>query len=197
MPCSEWRRGFQSATPPWSVPRCGRGRGDVSSPTWRYETFEESDRAKPEMTTFSDSRRWAHVSAGAVLLCLAWVLCAPADARAGCSHLVTSRTNRALLSSFLQDEVLYPGDAAATPSLPRSMPGSPSPCRGAWCSGGPTVPALPAATLSIRAPLWAWCESMPGPTSTSPSRLIEETADFRPLHRVIAVFHPPRRFSLA
>ncbi len=197
MSRAEWRRGFQLATPPWSVPRCGRGRGDLSLLRWRYETVEESDRAKPEMTRFSAARRWAHVPAGAALLCLAWILCAPADARAGCSHLVTSGTDRALLPSFLQDEVLHPGGAAVASSPPRSLPGSPSPCRGAWCSGGPTAPAMPAGTMSIRAPLWAWCASMPGLTSTSASRLIKEASDSRPLSRAIAVFHPPRRFSLA
>ena len=57
---------------------------------------EESFSVMPQMTGSHPSRRSILAAAGAVFPLLVWALLAPAEARAGCSHLVVSRTDRAL-----------------------------------------------------------------------------------------------------
>jgi hypothetical protein len=153
---------------------------------------EVSISAVPEMTRVSPSRRWAPLSPGAVFALMAWMLFAPSDVQAGCSHLVTSRTDRTLLPLFLQDVMPDQGNHASAPSLPLSMPESPRPCRGAWCADGPAVPAAPSGTVSLRAELWAWSTAMPDPDSATPSRLIEDAADLHPRRRATPTFRPPR-----
>ena len=149
------------------------------------------------MMTFFTPERCGRVPVGAVLLLVAWAFCAPRAARAGCSGLVTSRTDRHLLASFLPGETFDPGDATPSPFHSRPMPRAPSPCRGVWCDDGPTVPALPAGTEALRAPLWAWYPSIPGQVPMTPARVIAEGGDSHPLDRAIAIFRPPRRPSLA
>jgi hypothetical protein len=128
---------------------------------------------------------------------LAWILFAPPLVQAGCSHLVTSRTDRTLLSSFLQDVMPDQRNDASTPLLPSSMPESPRPCRGAWCNDVPAVPAVPSGTVNLRTTLWAWYSAMPDPDSTTPSRLIETAGDLRPSHGTTPTFRPPRLPSRA
>ncbi len=149
------------------------------------------------MARFGLARRWALRPAGAFFLLVAWVLLASPSARGGCAHLVTSRTERALLPSLLLEVNPDGGIGAAGPDLPRPMPRSPRPCQGSWCDDHPSVPAAPAGTRSDLTPSWAWYAAMPDPASTPPSRFIDLAARPGPVHRAIAIFHPPRRFSFA
>jgi hypothetical protein len=93
---------------------------------------EVSISAVPEMTRVSPSRRWAPLSPGAVFALMAWMLFAPSDVQAGCSHLVTSRTDRTLLPMLLESCLrTFPSafDARVSASLPgcvvRRRPGRP------------------------------------------------------------------------
>jgi hypothetical protein len=172
-----------------------RPRGHAAVGPLSPSRVEDSIPAVPEVTRFSLSRRLAPLTAGAVFPLLAWFLFAPPVVQAGCSHLVTSRTDRTLLPTFLQDVMPDRGDTASTPLLPSSLPESPRRCRGAWCSGGPTVPAVPAGTVSPRASSWAWYTAMPDPDPTTPSRLIEDAAALRPSRRGTPTFRPPRLSS--
>jgi hypothetical protein len=132
------------------------------------------------------------VPAGAVFPLLVWIVLAPADVRAGCSHLVTSRDDRVLLPLFLQDVMTDRGKDPAAPGLPLSIPQSPGPCRGAWCGDGQSVPAVPVGTLRIRAESWAWNPAVPSPASLPPACLLQEAADLHPSRRAIPIFCPPR-----
>jgi hypothetical protein len=165
-----------------------RPRGHAAVGPLSPSRVEDSIPAVPEVTRFSLSRRLAPLTAGAVFPLLAWFLFAPPVVQAGCSHLVTSRTDRTLLPSYLLDVISDRGNDASTPSLPES----PRRCRGAWCSDDPAVPAVPSGTTRIRAGLWAWCTAMRDPDVVTPSRLIEHAADPRPSRRTAPIFRPPR-----
>jgi hypothetical protein len=135
---------------------------------------------------------------GAVWPLLVWVALAPAEVRAGCSHLVTSRADRAptRLPSILQGS---PNDRAGAtgPILPLPGPAPSGPCRGAWCDDAPTAPAVPAGAVRIRAESWAWHAAAPVLDPTISPRLPAETATLRASHRAGAIFRPPRRGSRA
>jgi hypothetical protein len=119
---------------------------------------------------------------------LALALLAPPGAEAGCSHLVTSRTDRHE-SSALTESLLH--DLAA-PSDPLPVPSRPRPCSGAFCSGQPAVPTVPVGVTDGRIASWAWFASMPESALTSPTFLFLETIAPDPMHRAIVVFRPPR-----
>ncbi len=137
------------------------------------------------MTRLSPSRPWAQVPAGVVLPLLVWVVLAPAEVRAGCSHLVTSRNNRVLLPSFLPGDLLDRG-GAVTSALPRPLPWTPGPCRGAWCGDGRSAPAVPAGTIRFRDGSWAWrpVGAGPGPRCGPLLPCSRKRADLHPHARV-------------
>ena len=119
---------------------------------------------------------------------LALGLLAPSAARAGCSHLVTSRDDAArhtsLDGSLVRD--------LAGPSSPLPSPSPPRPCSGAWCSGQPAVPPVPPGTFDGHLGSWAWHAPGLDDDSTDPSYLVAETPVLSLLHRGTEVFHPPR-----
>jgi hypothetical protein len=133
-------------------------------------------------------QRLVSLPAGAVLALLALGAIAPPGAQAACSHLVTSRTDRHE-SSTLTESLLH--DLAA-PSDPLPMPSGPRPCSGAFCSGQPAAPAVPAGVTAGRIGSWAWYSEVPAPTSTETAFLSRETSDPDPMRRAIAIFRPPR-----
>ena len=68
----------------------------------------------------------------------------------------------------------------------------PRPCTGAWCSGQPATPAVPAGVFDWGIETWVWWASVTGPVPTvrffaSPSSLV-----LHPTHCGSGVFHPPR-----
>jgi hypothetical protein len=121
---------------------------------------------------------------------LAWSWCAPA--RASCSHLVNSRTDHALLPSFLQGTNSDQAGGPAGPMVPNDPPQAPRRCQGALCSGSPAVPAAPSGLIRIGGDLWALSAAMPGSALPGPTVLACTTSDLRPIGRAVAIFHPPR-----
>jgi hypothetical protein len=148
-------------------------------------------------TEFSPLRRWNPSFIGAVLALLAWLMVATAEVQAGCSHLVRSRSDRVRLPSILQGAFWDREDGAAASSLPPSLPSSPGSCRGAWCGGGPGVPAVPAATVDGRLGPWACWTPIPELLPILSSFLAPPTMVLNPVDGGSAVFHPPRRLSSA
>lgn len=138
------------------------------------------------MTKLFHFGRLASLPAGAVVLLLAMVLVAPPSARGGCSHLVTSQTERGRHPSLMDD--LSGGKTGR--SDPLSPP--PRPCSGAWCSGQPAAPSVPPGELNGRAESWACCALIPAPTAITSSFISIETSVPRPVCHGKLVFHPPR-----
>src|SRR4051794_2773145 len=95
--------------------------------------------------------------AGAITTLLALVLIAPSVAKAGCSHLVTSRNDPARLPSLI--EPLLHDLAGQSDPLP--TPPARRPCTGAWCSGQPAIPTVPSGAFEGRLGSWAWCAPAP------------------------------------
>src|SRR5579883_2022433 len=127
--------------------------------------------------------------AGAVVGLLALALVAPAGARAGCSHLVWSGADPGVRMASLIESVI--GDPTRrSAGLPGPPP--PRPCSGAWCSGQPAAPAVPAGMVDELADCWAWWTATSTSSSGRLSLFFAGTAALRPLHRGSAVFHPPR-----
>jgi hypothetical protein len=126
--------------------------------------------------------------AGAVAALLALALFAPPVARAGCSHFVTSRTDPGRL--FAPIEPLMQ-DLSRRSEAPRG-PADPRPCSGAFCSGQPAVPAVPAGVFGGVLNAWACLTAVPGLASRVDSFLSPATDELHPTRRAIAVFHPPR-----
>jgi hypothetical protein len=123
---------------------------------------------------------------GAFVLFVLHGLCAPVTAQAGCNHLVVSPTDTTQLASLI-DPML---DDLAGGHQPG--PASPRPCSGAWCTGQPIVPPIPAGARDWRVDSWAWnaWESI----VFTPSFSFVPTRSAVP-HRVVrgdGIFHPPR-----
>ncbi len=121
------------------------------------------------------------------------ILCAPATVRAGCSHLVTSRIDSARLPSILSIVV---GDHVQ-PMEERSLPQPPRPCSGAFCSGQPATPAVPAGWLGLTVDAWVWCPANLCTFSMSYALVSTENAVARPILQGSGVFHPPRNILSA
>ena len=125
---------------------------------------------------------------GAVLTLLALALLAPSAAKAGCSHLVTTRDesgqHATLVEPLMRD--------LAGPSDPLSAPPSRRPCSGAWCAGRDAIPAVPPGAFEGRLRSWAWCMSSPDDLSTTPHFFSVDFPIVAPLHQGDDVFHPPR-----
>jgi hypothetical protein len=121
-----------------------------------------------------------------MLLALAQL--APQVAKAGCSHLVTSKNDRGRLASLVEPLMRD----LASQSDPLSLPRGPRPCSGAWCSGQPAAPPVPSGTFEGRLGSWAWYAPSPDEVTTAASFLSAGTVTLRPLRRGNDVFHPPR-----
>jgi hypothetical protein len=134
-------------------------------------------------------RRLSRLGIGALVLLVFHEFCAPGAARAGCNHLVVSRTD-AIQFSSLVDPLL--DDLAARPER---SPASPRSCTGAWCSGQPVVPPVPAGARDWRVESWAWnaCGSVVFPPSFS--FLPVDCPVTNRIVRGCGIFHPPRILS--
>ncbi len=127
------------------------------------------------------------------MLLLASSLLAPSAAEAGCSHLVTSRLDVGRSSSLI-DLLIHDlaGESSGSP-----IPVLPRPCSGAFCSGQPAAPVLPAGISDGRLVTWAWHASTSGLALSGDSLLFAETDELRPIRQSLDVFHPPRTIPTA
>jgi hypothetical protein len=133
----------------------------------------------------------ARLGTGVFMLFVVQGVCAPVSAWAGCGHPVNSRAD-AGRSASLFDSLIR--DLAGR-NEPAQAP--PRPCTGAWCSGQPATPAVPASVFDWGAESWAWW--VPGPLSvdTSPNFGFPAPSIFHSLHQQAGIFHPPRHLSFA
>jgi hypothetical protein len=135
----------------------------------------------------------AFLRAGAVAAFLAWALFAPPIAEAGCSHIVTSRADRHE-SSAVAESLMH---ILAASSDPLPEPSRPRPCSGAFCTGEPAVPAVPAKVFDGARDSSAVLTAVPGLVVSGDSFLPAEKGTVDPTRRSIAVFHPPRSLPSA
>ena len=150
------------------------------------ETAAVDPREPGAMTRSSLYLRPAPVPAGVLLTLLALGITArPVRGRLLASRHIPGRSATLL---GRRSRGCEPGRA----SDPLPVPEGPRPCSGAFCSGQPAAPAVPAGVADARVGSWAWCPAIPGSAATGASFLSLETNDPRPLHRWIAVFRPPR-----
>jgi hypothetical protein len=145
------------------------------------------------MTRFSSIKQLVSLPAGAVGLLLALVLLAPPGAEGSCSHLVKSRTDSGRLSSLI--DPLVHDLAGESAGIPTPVP--PCPCSGAFCSGQPAIPAVPAGFFDGRIDSWALYASAPGLELTAASSLFEEANEIHTIRQPLDVFHPPRALPSA
>ena len=131
-------------------------------------------------------KRPVQAASGVISLLLLTSLCAPASARAGCNHLVTSRSNLArhpISIERLSADLAGRSDDAPTSRLP---------CSGIFCSGQPATPAGPASAFFGTVDDWVWCACEPKIKCIPSSYLSNELAAPEPVRSVSDVFHPPR-----
>jgi hypothetical protein len=143
----------------------------------------------------SFSTRFPCVAAGVIFALPVWLAFVPNEARAGCSHLVTSKSNRdaALFTSLIPEISSDRTSGSANPYQPLETPQAPRRCQGAWCSENPSAPAAPIGIASAYADSWACCEPTPNGTLIACSRLFRRTLRCRALHRSATILRPPRR----
>jgi hypothetical protein len=133
---------------------------------------------------FERLTRWG---VGAVVLLLAHGLGAPGTARAGCSHLVTSQSDRQLGLNRLDD--LITGGSTA---MPAGEPGRPSRrCSGPGCSSGIPWPLSTTSPTSGGPDQWATVEAILGLAAISPPRHLPDRPPARPVGHKPSIFHPP------
>jgi hypothetical protein len=133
----------------------------------------------------------ARLGTGVFVLVVVQGLCAPVSAWAGCSHQVTSQSDSARLPSLVGSLM---DDFAGEPR-PHQAPSRA--CTGAWCSGQPATPAVPAAVLDWGLQSWAWWSPDAGSISSARSFISSASLVLRPAHCRSPVFHPPRLVPIA
>jgi hypothetical protein len=133
----------------------------------------------------------ARLGTGVFMLVVVQNVCAPVSAWAGCSHLVSSRADSGRPPSVI-DSLVH---NLAGRNEPAQAPLRP--CTGAWCSGQPATPAVPASEFNWGGESWAWW--FPGPLSADTSSIFGFPAlsIFHSLHRQAGIFHPPRDLGCA
>jgi hypothetical protein len=146
------------------------------------------------MTKFFSFQQRAFLPAGVVFTLLASVLLAPSAAEAGCSHYVTTRTDAGRFVSLVTSLNLDLAGQSQSQQLPVPLPKSP--CSGAWCSGQPATPAVPAWVFDRVLDSWSWCPSASFLSAARPSFLFFEMTTLLPIHQGCGVFHPPRLLLL-
>jgi hypothetical protein len=144
------------------------------------------------MIVFLPFRQLVFPPAGALALLLALFVIAPPELRGGCSHLVTSQSERTRQSSLIDAFVVDDSGGEPARSEPPSVPALPRPCSGAWCPTQPDAPAAPSGTSDVRLETWAWYEVLPGSTSADSSSFSADEIDLRPRRPLGSVFRPPR-----
>jgi hypothetical protein len=144
------------------------------------------------MTRFFSPGRVASLPAGALVAFLALVLLVPPGVQAGCSHLVTSRTEAGRLPSVIDAMIATTDGGISNPAEPLSVPARPRPCTGALCSEQPAAPVHEARVLDAPGDPWAWCATSPESPPTGCTFIPNEMSDLHPVLAGDAVFHPPR-----
>jgi hypothetical protein len=131
------------------------------------------------------AKRPAQIATGAIALVVAYGMCAPGSAHGGCNHLVNSRSDSARHETI--DRLSR--DLAGQP---QNAPIAPRPCSGAFCTGQPGTPAVPASAFDGTVDSWAWCAWNPTVVLTPSSFLAIQPGTPEPTRRASGVFHPPR-----
>jgi hypothetical protein len=130
--------------------------------------------------------RWG---TGALVLLLAHGLGAPAAARAGCNHLVTSQSDRLLDINRLDD--LIAGSSAPLDGPGQPGPRPPGPCSGPGCSSSIPRPASTTTPGSGDPDQWAALEAARDSAVLAPPRLVPDEPAARPAGHKLSIFHPP------
>jgi hypothetical protein len=131
----------------------------------------------------------ARFATGALTLLLVQGFCVQRSAWAGCGHLTVSHSDPGQLRSIL-DTLL---DEVAGPlSDKKPLPERSRPCSGAFCSGQPGTPAVPAGAFDRQGDSWAWCANHSGTLPTLYSFDSSGSASADAVIRSSGIFHPPR-----
>ena len=167
---------------PWALLRRPRYQDDVflNGYSMRRQSF---------------SNRFPWIAAGVIFALPVWLALVPNEARAGCSHQVTSKGNRdsALFTSLIPEISPDRMSVSADPYKPLETPQAPRRCQGAWCSENPSAPAAPTGIASAPAGSWAWCMAPPSAALPACSRLFHQTLGIHALLRTATILRPPRR----
>jgi hypothetical protein len=123
---------------------------------------------------------------------LALFVIAPIEARGGCSHLVTSRSQRAQTASLVDAFDIGMSKIDFVRSEAPSAPLNPRPCSGTWCSGQRSAPVTPTGARDRRSEAWAWQEALPGSNVFISLAFSVDEDDLRPLQPDGCIFRPPR-----
>jgi hypothetical protein len=133
---------------------------------------------------------------GTLVLLLAHGLGSPRSAWAGCSHLVSSRSDRLLEFNRL-DDLLTSGSSFWVSDNPdqdpprEPGPQRPTPCSGPGCSSRIPLPVPTASQGSGGSDQWVVLSAVPSLPVVSPSsRTFDEPAT-RPAGHKPSIFHPP------
>jgi hypothetical protein len=146
------------------------------------------------MTVLIPFKPWVSLQTAAVLSLLAVSVAAPSQVCGGCSHLVTSQSERARHSSLIDSLILdISGGEPGRPETPSSVPPPSRPCSGAWCSSQPAAPVIPPGTTEEWVDCWAWSMAVPGSIAVVSSFLVAAEIEFRALRPTGSIFRPPRR----
>jgi hypothetical protein len=132
-------------------------------------------------------KRLARLGTGAFVLLVFQLVCAPGFAWADCNHWFVSRTDPGRLPLLVEP---WMDELAGRTTEPFQIP--PRPCNGAWCSGQPATPAVPAETFDWGMESWAWWACEQAPLATASSFTLPLNILLHPLHRGNAVFRPPQ-----
>jgi len=165
---------------------CGTASESGMTILWWRNRFD-STRARITMRLLRD-QRLAMLPSAAVTTIVALVLIFSPSAQAGCSHLVTSRADRFGVSGLTESLIRDLADR----SNPDPTPSHPRPCSGAFCSGQPASPTVPAGVTDGQNGNWALCWPSSSSTVAVASFRAVGTTSLRPVHRETGVFHPPR-----
>jgi hypothetical protein len=131
----------------------------------------------------------ARFASGALALLLVQGFCAQRSAWAGCSHVAVSQNDPGQVPSIL-DTLL--NDVAGPSSDRNPLPERSRPCSGAFCSGQPGTPAVPAGAFDRQGDSWAWCANHSGTLPTLYSFDSSGSASADAVIRSSGIFHPPR-----
>jgi hypothetical protein len=139
-------------------------------------------------------QRAKHGVAGAFCVLLAVGLLAPATARAGCSHGVSSQLSRSVQESLSGWSGLDRLDAGPRDSAPAS-PRRDRPCSGLSCSQGQPAPPAPAPAPSLRSDTWCYTTPVTCWDSPNPAGCLVESFPAHPLSKSSPPERPPRHLS--
>lgn len=140
----------------------------------------------------SIAARLGRVPAGAGFLLLVCALSAPSTVQAGCSHYVTSRAIRELLSRQLDPLIQGETGLSRVEPTPGTDPPRPRPCTGPSCSGDPAPPAVPSPAQARYVELWACLGADREQPRLGSAFLPTHPTTLRPSTATLGIFHPPR-----